>query len=118
MISIQQQSDNLLNIAVFGEFSLKDFQEFESSALYTMRFKGPVKILLDLRDMGSYTLDMAWEEVRFTREHANQIQRVAVVTTDQWVAWSAWISRLFIDIEVSIFDTPDAARQWIEQCPA
>jgi len=63
MISIQQQND-LLNVAVFGEFTLKDFQDFEANALYTMKFQGPVSVLLDLRDMHGYTLDMAWEEWR------------------------------------------------------
>ena len=50
-------------------------------------------MLLDLRDMHGYTLDMVWEEVRFTREHGRQFHRVAWLTSDQWVAWSAWVSR-------------------------
>lgn len=114
MISIQQQND-LLNVAVFGEFTLKDFQDFEANALYTMKFQGPVSVLLDLRDMHGYTLDMAWEEIRFARENANRFQRVAVVTTDQWVAWSAWVSRLFNDVEVALFEEPMPACQWLTQ---
>lgn len=114
MISIQQQND-LLNVAVFGEFTLKDFQDFEANALYSMKFQGPVSVLFDLRDMHGYTLDMAWEEIRFARENANRFRRVAVVTTDQWVAWSAWVSRLFNDVEVALFEEPILAEQWLKQ---
>lgn len=114
MISIQQQG-NILNVAVFGEFSLKDFQDFEANALYTMQFQGAVDVLLDLSDMRGYTLDMVWEEVQFTRKHARQFRRVAVVTADQWVAWSAWVSRLFNDVEVMLFEDAATAAEWLAQ---
>ncbi len=112
MISIQQQGNNL-NVAVFGEFSLKDFQDFEANALYTMQFQGPVNVLLDLRDMHGYTLDMVWEEVRFTREHGRQVHRVAVLTSDQWVAWSAWVSRMFHEVDVQLFEEAAPAEAWL-----
>lgn len=112
MISIRQQ-DSVINIAVFGEFTLKDFQVFEENALYSIRFQGPLSVLLDLRDMHGYTLDMAWEELRFTRDHCRDFRRIAVVTSDQWVAWSTWVSRLFVDVDVELFDDISAAEQWL-----
>lgn len=114
MISIRQQ-DNVINIAVFGEFTLKDFQTFEENALYSIQFQGALNVLLDLRDMHGYTLDMAWEELRFTRDHARDFRRIAVVTSDQWIAWSAWVSRLFIDVDVELFDDVAAAELWLAQ---
>lgn len=114
MISIRQQGA-IINIAVFGEFTLKDYQAFEEGALYSIQFQGPVSVLLDLRDMHGYTLDMAWEELRFTRDHARDFRRIAVVTSDQWIAWSAWVSRLFIDVDVALFDDITPAEQWLAQ---
>ena len=81
MISIRQHG-NVINIAVFGEFTLKDYQTFEESALYSIQFQGALNVLLDLRDMHGYTLDMAWEELRFAREHARDFRRIAVVTSE------------------------------------
>ncbi len=114
MITIQQQ-DYGVNVAVFGEFALADYKLFEENVLYAIRFHGKPNLLLDLRDMAGYTLDMAWEEIKFTRAHANEFGKIAVVTRDQWVAWSAWVSRLFIDVDVQLFDAFEAAEAWVAE---
>ncbi|WP_137939107.1 STAS/SEC14 domain-containing protein [Chitinivorax sp. B] len=111
MITIKQQG-NTVNVAVFGEFMLADYKQFEDDVLYAIKFHGKPNLLLDLRDMTGYTLDMAWEEIKFTRTHAADFGKIAVVTNDQWVAWSAWVSRLFINIDVQLFDTIEAAEGW------
>lgn len=112
MISIEHK-DGLINIAVLGEFTLADFKEFEEQVLFEIKFQGKVNVLFDLRDMLNYTLDVAWEEIKFSREHSHDFGRIAVVTDDQWITWSAWLSRLFVDAEVQVFDEYDSARQWV-----
>ena len=60
-----QQTDNLVNVAVFGDFTLADYKEFEQQVLYKLHFNGKVNLLFDWRDMLSYTVDVAWEEIKF-----------------------------------------------------
>ncbi len=43
--------------------------------------------------MLSYSVDVAWEELKFSREHKNDFGRIAILTGDQWVAWSMWVNR-------------------------
>ena len=104
---------NLLAVAVFGEFSLADYKEFEEQFLYKARFDGAVSVLFDLREMASFTIDVAWEELKFTREHSHQFKRVAVVTDSQWVGWSAWINQFFVDAETQSFPDEATARAWL-----
>ncbi|HSO05809.1 MAG TPA: STAS/SEC14 domain-containing protein [Pelomicrobium sp.] len=111
MITIEH-SDNLVNVAVLGEFALADYKEFEDNVLYKIEFGGKVNVLLDLRDMIRYTLDVAWEEIKFSRSHAHDFGRIAIVTNDQWLAWSAWVQRLFIEADIRVFDDYDTARAW------
>ncbi|MDH5481236.1 MAG: STAS/SEC14 domain-containing protein [Nitrosomonas sp.] len=111
MINIQK-SDNLIIVAVIGEFTLKDYKEFEDQVLYKQHFDGKVNVLFDLRDMLDYTVDVAWEEIKFMHEHGSEFNRVAVVTDDQWQAWSAWVSNLFINAGVSGFSDYDEAMAW------
>jgi hypothetical protein len=69
MITIEQ-SDNLINVSVLGEFTLADFKQFEELALLELKSTGEINLLFDLRDMISYTVDVAWEEIKFfSREH-------------------------------------------------
>jgi hypothetical protein len=112
MISIQIE-DAYTNVAVLGEFTLADMKELEEHALYQIRMQGNANLLLDLRDMLGYTLDVAWEELKFTRTHAREFGRVAVVTHNQWLAWIAWLESLFTDAEIEVFSNYDEALAWV-----
>ena len=65
--------------------------------------------------MGEFTLDMAWEEIKFSRIHGGDFQRVAVVTDSQWVAWSAWLERTFVKAELRIFADSVEAQAWLTE---
>ena len=105
---------SLVSVAVFGEFTLADYKEFEEVVNYKVQFEGPVDLFFDLSQMAGLTLDVAWEEVKFSRAHANDFKRIAVVTTSQWVTWSAWLSQTFVNADVEVFDNVGEARGWLE----
>ena len=112
MITIQQ-TDKLVNAAVLGEFTLADFKQFEEQALFALKSPGPVNLLFDLRDMIGYTVDVAWEEIKFfSREHPHDFSKIAVVTSDQWRTWQAWLSRVFVDADIQVFTDYEEARAW------
>lgn len=114
MITIEQ-TDNLVNVAVLGEFTLADFRAFEEQSLYKLKSPGELNLLFDLRAMIDYTLDVAWEEIKFfSREHTHDFSRIAVVTDDQWLTWQAWLSRLFVDADIRVFADYDEARAWAQ----
>ncbi|MBI2311974.1 MAG: STAS/SEC14 domain-containing protein [Betaproteobacteria bacterium] len=110
-----EQSERLVNVAVLGEFTLADYREFEDQVNHKISFEGRVNLLFDLRDMLDYTLDVAWEEIKFSRQHSRDFGRIAVVTSDQWMAWSAWLTNLFVEAEVRVFDDYDEARGWVAE---
>lgn len=113
MITIQQEA-NLLNAAVLGEFTLADFKQFEDQAVEYLQTPGPVNLLIDLRDMIGYTVDVAWEELKFfSRQHPHDFNKIAVVTTDQWRTWQAWLSRIFVDADIQVFADYEAADAWV-----
>lgn len=115
MITIQQ-NDNLVNVAVLGEFTLADFKQFEEQALYKLQSPGEVNLLFDLRDMIGYTLDVAWEEIKFfRREHNHDFTKIAVVTDNQWQTWQAWLSRLFVDADIRVFADYEQALAWASE---
>jgi hypothetical protein len=112
MITITD-NNNLVNIAVMGEFTLADFKQFEQHALYQLKSGSGLNLIFDLRGMLSYTTDVAWEEIKFfSREHNHDFNRIAVVTDDQWLTWQAWLSRLFVDADIRAFGDYSEAESW------
>jgi hypothetical protein len=112
MITLNVQ-DNQIAVAVMGQFTLDDYKEFEQAVVYGIQFKGRVNVLFDLRDMLSYSVDVAWEEMKFSREHRNDFGRIAILTGDEWVAWSMWINRMFMSADIRLFDELELAQAWV-----
>ena len=114
MIVIEQQPKRV-EVTVYAEFSLVDYKEFENAVNFAIQFEGPVDLFFDLREMADFTLDVAWEDIVFARAHANDFSRIAVLTHSQWVAWSAWLSQIFVHAEMRIFDDEPEARSWLAE---
>lgn len=112
MISIQHEG-SLVAVSIFGEFTLADFTEMEEQITYKIQFSGPLDLLIDLRQMLGFTLDVAWAEIKFSRRHEHDFRRVAVITDDQWLTWSAWLNQLFVETEVQVFSDESGARDWL-----
>ena len=113
MIVIQHRNSSV-SVNVYGEFTLADFKEFEDMVNYKVKFEGPVDLLFDLREMADFTLDVAWEDIVFARAHPNDFKRIAVLTHSQWVAWSAWLSQIFVQAQMKVFADESEARGWLD----
>ena len=114
MIAIDHQ-EHLITVTTLGEFTLADFKEFEQLVNFKVKFEGAVNLLFDLREMADYTVDMALEEIRFSRAHSDEFDRIAVITESQWVAWSAWISQVFVSADLRVFADEAEARAWLAE---
>jgi len=102
-----------VDITVLGEFTLADYQEFEQLINFKVKFEGAVDLYFDLRQMADFTLDVAWEELVFSRSHANDFNRIAVVTDSQWITWSAWLSQIFVRADMRVFSDENEAKSWL-----
>jgi hypothetical protein len=107
-----------VTVSVYGAFTLADYREFEEAVNDKIRFEEPVDLYFDLREMAEATLDVAWEDLRFSRAHANDFRRIAVVTDSQWVAWSAWLAQTFMSAAVEVFEAPEPAQEWLDTADA
>lgn len=112
MITTDQQG-SLVSVTVFGEFTLADFKEFEHVVGSPNGSGGKLSLFFDLRQMADFTVDLAWEEIKFSRQHPHDFSRIAVLTESQWVTWSAWLSQAFVDADLRVFDDEAEARTWL-----
>jgi hypothetical protein len=110
---VTQHQPSRVEVTVYGEFTLADYREFEAMVNYKVKFEGPVDLLFDLREMAAFTVDVAWEDIAFARAHSNDFKRIAVLTQSQWVAWSAWLSQIFVHAQMQVFGDEAEARVWL-----
>lgn len=116
MISVQHEG-NITVVGVFGEFELADYKRFEDEVIKQLAHHGSLSLLMDLRDMLGVTVDVALEDIRFTRQHANDIGRIAILSERDSVAWTALMSQWIVDTEIQVFDDEAQAREWLAAAP-
>jgi hypothetical protein len=114
MITLQHEG-SLSVIGVFGTLEIEDFHRLEDAVEQQLARHGRIDLLVDLTGMLDYTLDTAIEDIRFMREHARDVGRIAILSTREAVIWSALLSRLFIKAEVRVFDNEASARAWMDE---
>jgi hypothetical protein len=114
MISIEHE-DQLTIVGVFGEFNLADYRKFEDEVGVQLKSQGRLNLLIDLTGMLEYTLDVALEDIRFAREHAKDVGRIAIISEQDLVAWLAMLTALFIDADIKVFDAEESARTWLAE---
>ncbi len=112
MIVIEEEKD-LLKVHVYGEMTIDDFREFENAVTSELTQFDHVNLLFDLSNMTGFSLDVALEEARFSRAHARDYRRIAVVTDNQWLVWVTWIAGAFVDADVQRFPDADTAMAWL-----
>ena len=117
MISIQQEG-KLTVATVMGEFKIADYRQFEDEVGAQLKRVGKINLLIDLRGMLDYTLDVALEDIKFAREHAHDMGRIAIISEQEMVAWVALLTDLFIDTEIQVFDDEGMAREWLDESAA
>lgn len=114
MISIREQGYGL-DVALFNEFSLADFKEFEDALLKRAAELGSPDVLLDLSELKDFTLDMAMEELRFIRAHDKDFGRIAVVVSDVWIKLAAHLAGLLSRGHAQYFGNLEEAQAWLQR---
>lgn len=112
MITIQHEG-RLTVIGIFSRFEIADFHRLEEEVERQLDAIGQIDLLVDLRGMIGYTLDVALEDIRFVREHARDVGRIAILSEKESVVWTALLARLFVRAEIRVFDAEAGARDWL-----
>jgi hypothetical protein len=116
MISVEHEGSTTV-VGVFGEFELADYKRFEAEVIQQLGRQGKLNVLMDLRDMLGMTVDVAVEDIRFTRQHARDIGRIAILSDRDSVAWTALVAQWLTDTEIRVFDDETQAREWLGVAP-
>ncbi|HBE91967.1 MAG TPA: STAS/SEC14 domain-containing protein [Gammaproteobacteria bacterium] len=112
MLTVEQR-DECVTVSVMGELMLDDFREFESVVVSELEEHERVDVLMDLSNMTGFSIDAAWEDLKFSREHDKDFRRIAVITSDQWISWLVWLNGAFSGAQVQTFPEREDAEHWL-----
>jgi hypothetical protein len=106
-----------VEMRAYGTVTLADCKLFEDASDYRVLFNRPIDLLVDLRSMTGYSLDVALKEWHYLRTHRADFRKLALLTDDQLLTWVAWFTQFFTNADIRIFDSEDEAKRWLEGEP-
>jgi universal stress protein A len=106
------QEDNILAYRVTGRLRHADYQALLPQPEQHIQDKGKLSVLFELRDFRGWDLAAAWDDFRFTLDHADDFGRIAVVGARRLERWMTALSSPFVGGEIRFFDESQLAEAW------
>ncbi|MFZ0612954.1 MAG: STAS/SEC14 domain-containing protein [Desulfobacterales bacterium] len=116
MLEIRETPDsNIVEIAVDGRISRKDFDRAVTVLNNKIAVYGNVRLLEEVKRIGAVEPSLIWEDLKWVYLHFKEITRTAVVADRKWIELYTKIVKPFVKIEIRYFDSSEIeeARRWL-----
>ena len=104
-----------LSVRFAEELTREDFKQFERALLSRARTIHRPDVLMDLSVLQDFTLDMAWEQLRFVWAHEQSFGRIAIVVQDKWIKLGAHLANLLTAQHPKYFKDLASATIWLSE---
>jgi len=118
MHTINPPVDNVLWVKVSGKLSREEYADLVPSWEQMIARYGKLRLLFQMDpDFAGWEPTAAWEDMKFSLQHRNELERVAFVGDKKWEAWVAKLGALLAHAEVRYFGSEqvDEAARWLRE---
>ena len=108
---LHQTSEKVLGFKMSGKLHDEDYKRFVPLVDAAIAKDGKVRLLAQFHDFHGWDLHALWDDIKFTRAHGRDIERIAMIGDKKWEEWMAKVCRPFTSASVKYFDVsalPDA----------
>ena len=118
MHTINPPVDNVLWVKVNGKLSKEEYAELVPSWEQMIARYGKFRLLFQMEaGFDGWEPLAAWDDLKFSVSHRNEMERVAIVGDKKWETLVAKLGAVLVNSEVRYFDDSrlDAAQQWLRE---
>lgn len=110
---LEQSRDDVVGYSVGGEITDQEFQQLASELRDAIAMHGRVRVLFRLTDVSLQSFFTALDDrFRFVQEHAEDIERVAIVSDDKAAQWLSKLADAFRPVETRHFPRDEEQQAW------
>ena len=117
-MSVEQLSSSsaTLHFKVTGTLTLGEVSWLQSKAVAGIKRWGKVRALVTLEDFQGWKKGPGWDDMSFSYEHDQNIEKMAIVGPEQWRDWAcAFAGKGFRSVAVEYFvpSQLQRAKDWL-----
>ena len=109
-------SNATLHFKVTGTLTIGEVSWLQSKAVAGIKRWGKVRALVTLEDFQGWKKGPGWEDMSFSNEHDQNIEKMAIVGPEQWRDWAcAFAGKGFRSVAVEYFvpSQLQRAKDWL-----
>lgn len=112
---ITTKNDIYCYFEIEGDLRHEDYEVFVPAFEKALEnIKEPkVKLLADIRNLKSWDLHAAWDDLKFGLKHGNEFSKVAVLGNSKVYEYGTKISNWFIPSSMKYFESLEDAKKWL-----
>ncbi len=117
MHTINPPVDNVLWVKVSGKLTKEEYADLVPSWEQMIARHGKFRLLFQMEpDFTGWEPIAAWDDLKFSLTHRNEIDRVAMVGSKKWEEWFSKLAKL-INSDARYFDESelDEAQRWLRE---
>lgn len=105
----------VLRIHVYGKLGKQDVDHLAAQIGRLVKRYGRIRVLLELHDFQGWSASAFWEELKLELRHYGEIERLAVVSEQNWLPDLSQFVQPLASTESRRYDMNEkqAARQWV-----
>ena len=117
-ITVTAESDGLIVVKVEGILEFEDLKEVQDAGVEGIERSGKIEILVLAEDFAGWGKEGDWGDLTFMYEHDADIERIAVLTEDEWkdqILMFLGADRRQASVESFLPGQEKDARDWLNQ---
>lgn len=118
MHEIKPPLDNVLWVKVSGKLSKEEYADLVPSWEQMIARYGKLRLLFQMEPgFAGWEPAAAWDDVKFSLSHRNELERVALVGAKKWVEMASKLESLLMHTTVRCFEESqvDEALKWLRE---
>jgi hypothetical protein len=118
MHTINPPVDNVLWVKVSDKLTRQEYAELVPSWEQMIARHGKLRLLFQMEPgFKGWQPTAAWEDLKFSVTHRNELERVALVGERKWEAWVTKLGGMLVDADVRFFESADIeeAQRWLRE---
>ena len=110
---LERSHDNVIGLSLAGDVSADEYQRGASELRDAIARHGTIRVLFRLKDLSMQSFFTALDErFRFMTDHADDIDRVAIVSDDAGTGLLSKLGDPLPQIDVEHFSSDDEDKAW------
>ena len=118
MHTINPPVDNVLWVKVNGKLTKEEYAELVPSWEQMIARHGKLRLLFQMEPgFTGWEAAAAWDDLKFSLSHRNELERVALVGAKKWHEYVAKLGSLLVNSQVRFFEESEIeeAQRWLRE---